>query len=207
MLRREGWEPVLFFSNSNIAPREEYALRLESARKFAEAEGFRFVEDEYANDEWREAVRGLEGEPEGGKRCAACFRFNLMRTARFAAGEGIAAFTTSLTVSPKKNSAMVMEAGRKAAEYVGSAGRLAPPEYAGSAGRLAPPEYAGSAGRFTPPEFANSAGRLAPPEYLPFDFKKNGGFAESVKLAREYGLYRQSYCGCRMCGGATTATS
>ncbi|HPW50727.1 MAG TPA: epoxyqueuosine reductase QueH [Spirochaetota bacterium] len=33
-------------------------------------------------------------------------------------------------------------------------------------------------------------------EFLPFDFKKNGGFAESVKLSKENKFYRQNYCGC-----------
>lgn len=33
-------------------------------------------------------------------------------------------------------------------------------------------------------------------EFLPSDFKKRGGFLRSVKLADEYGLYRQNYCGC-----------
>ena len=33
-------------------------------------------------------------------------------------------------------------------------------------------------------------------EFLSFDFKKNGGFAESVKLSKENKFYRQNYCGC-----------
>ena len=32
--------------------------------------------------------------------------------------------------------------------------------------------------------------------YLPSDFKKRGGYVRSVELSREYGLYRQDYCGC-----------
>jgi predicted adenine nucleotide alpha hydrolase (AANH) superfamily ATPase len=34
-------------------------------------------------------------------------------------------------------------------------------------------------------------------EYLPNDFKKGGGFARSVELSKQYGLYRQNYCGCK----------
>ncbi|MBP9021949.1 MAG: epoxyqueuosine reductase QueH [Spirochaetes bacterium] len=33
-------------------------------------------------------------------------------------------------------------------------------------------------------------------EFLSFDFKKNGGFAESVKMSKENKFYRQNYCGC-----------
>ena len=37
-----------------------------------------------------------------------------------------------------------------------------------------------------------------PVKYLPSDFKKRGGYARSVALSAEYGLYRQDYCGCPM---------
>lgn len=32
--------------------------------------------------------------------------------------------------------------------------------------------------------------------YLASDFKKRGGYAKSIELSKEYGLYRQDYCGC-----------
>ena len=32
--------------------------------------------------------------------------------------------------------------------------------------------------------------------YLYSDFKKKGGYHRSIELSREYGLYRQDYCGC-----------
>ncbi len=32
--------------------------------------------------------------------------------------------------------------------------------------------------------------------YLPSDFKKKNGYKRSVELSREYGMYRQDYCGC-----------
>ena len=32
--------------------------------------------------------------------------------------------------------------------------------------------------------------------FLPSDFKKRGGYQRSIELSREYGLYRQDYCGC-----------
>ncbi|MDO4316706.1 MAG: epoxyqueuosine reductase QueH [Lachnospiraceae bacterium] len=32
--------------------------------------------------------------------------------------------------------------------------------------------------------------------YLYSDFKKKGGYQRSVELSREYGLYRQNFCGC-----------
>lgn len=32
--------------------------------------------------------------------------------------------------------------------------------------------------------------------YLPSDFKKREGYKRSIELSREYGLYRQNFCGC-----------
>ena len=118
-LRRGGCEPTVFFSNSNIMPTEEYELRLESAKKFAVEVGAEFVEDPPDNAAWLEAVKGLENEAEGGKRCEECFRFNLGRAARYAAEKGFGKFTTSLSVSPRKRSSMVFEAGDAAAKTVG----------------------------------------------------------------------------------------
>ena len=32
--------------------------------------------------------------------------------------------------------------------------------------------------------------------FLPSDFKKRDGYKRSIQLSKEYGLYRQDYCGC-----------
>jgi predicted adenine nucleotide alpha hydrolase (AANH) superfamily ATPase len=51
-------------------------------------------------------------------------------------------------------------------------------------------------------EMLNNAGKIAADEfgveYAPFNFKKNNGFLNSIKLSKELGLYRQDYCGCRL---------
>ena len=39
-------------------------------------------------------------------------------------------------------------------------------------------------------------GRRAGVSWLPSDFKKKNGYKRSCELSREYGLYRQDYCGC-----------
>jgi len=115
-LREEGHKVVLFFSNSNIDTREEFDRRLEALRQLAEADGVEVVADEYDHGDWLEQVAsGYESEPEKGARCARCFRFSLMRAARYAAANGLEAFTTSLTVSPHKVSPMVFAAGKDAA--------------------------------------------------------------------------------------------
>lgn len=42
----------------------------------------------------------------------------------------------------------------------------------------------------------NDGKNPASPKWLPSDFKKKGGFKRSLELSEEYGLYRQTYCGC-----------
>ena len=46
----------------------------------------------------------------------------------------------------------------------------------------------------------NAIGKAAGEEYgiawLPSDFKKKDGYKRSIELSKEYGLYRQDYCGC-----------
>ena len=45
-------------------------------------------------------------------------------------------------------------------------------------------------------EIGAELSELYPVKLLPSDFKKKGGYLRSIELSREYGLYRQNYCGC-----------
>ena len=51
----------------------------------------------------------------------------------------------------------------------------------------------------------NSIGEAAAKEHgvrwLPSDFKKREGYKRSIELSREFGLYRQNYCGCSFSKG------
>jgi predicted adenine nucleotide alpha hydrolase (AANH) superfamily ATPase len=106
-------ELTLFFSNSNISPREEYEHRLGEARKLAAAMTLPLVEDQYDHKSWLKLVAGLENEPERGKRCEVCFAFSLGRTARYAAEKRFDGFTTTLTVSPHKHSHTLFSVGKR----------------------------------------------------------------------------------------------
>ncbi len=103
-LLEEGWGVVLFFSNSNIHPGEEYCKRLAEARSLASTMELELVEDVYDHKAWLECVRGLENEPERGRRCLKCFQYNLRRTAATMEHLGLDCFTTTLTVSRHKSS-------------------------------------------------------------------------------------------------------
>lgn len=45
-------------------------------------------------------------------------------------------------------------------------------------------------------EIGNELAKELGVAYLPSDFKKKNGYRRSIELSKEYGLYRQDYCGC-----------
>lgn len=110
-LIEDGWTPVLYFSNSNIYPESEEEKRWENLLIVAEHYNLRVIRGEYDHNKWREWVKGLENEPEHGKRCERCFRFNLLLAEKKAGEENIEHFTTTLTVSRFKNSAVIFSQG------------------------------------------------------------------------------------------------
>lgn len=110
-LKAAGDAVVMYFANSNIDTREEFERRLAEAVKLAEAEGVGLVAAPYDHEEWlREVAAGFEDEPEKGRRCERCFRYNLAKTSEYLAASGCDAFCTSLTVSPHKPSLLVFSA-------------------------------------------------------------------------------------------------
>ena len=108
----EGYDPVLCYGNSNIWPEEENEVRYQNLLKVAEHfGGLPVVRQEYDHGLWREFVKGLEQEHEGGARCTKCFEFNLRAAAEEAKRLGIECFTTTLTVSRFKDSAEIFRVG------------------------------------------------------------------------------------------------
>ncbi|MCF0166379.1 MAG: epoxyqueuosine reductase QueH [Bacteroidales bacterium] len=117
-LMDNGITPVIFYSNSNIFPRQEYLVRKEECSRYALKLGLEIIDDDYCHSDWLEGVKGLECEPERGGRCLECFRFRLLRSARFAASRGISVFTTTLASSRWKSLEQINTAGAWAASQV-----------------------------------------------------------------------------------------
>lgn len=63
----------------------------------------KIVDARYNPAEFLNAVKGLEAEPEGGRRCTECFGLRLKETAAVAARGGYDYFTTTLSISPLKD--------------------------------------------------------------------------------------------------------
>lgn len=115
---QNGMLPTVFFSNANIFPQEEYLHRRHEIGNHLLRLGVPFVEDDYCHDDWLKYVKGLEHEPERGRRCEQCFRFRLLRAARYAAAHDFPLLTTTLASSRWKDLAQVNAAGAWASAQV-----------------------------------------------------------------------------------------
>ncbi len=115
-LKEEGYEPVVFFYNPNIFPFEEYEIRRNELKNYCKKLNIEYLEEKYQNEVFLDFVKGLETEPEKGKRCSKCFYLRLDKTAQIAIKNNIEYFTTTLTVSPHKDSNQIFEVGRIIAE-------------------------------------------------------------------------------------------
>jgi len=153
----EYFDITVYYYNPNISKKEEYLKRLAEEERYISVKEFKhpvkLTESNYDPQEFFDAVRGLEKEPEGGLRCRECFKLRLEASAKKAKELGFEWFTTTLTISPLKNAALLNEIGAEMGEKYGV-------------------------------------------KWLPSDFKKKEGYKRSIELSREYGLYRQDYCGC-----------
>ena len=104
---------TVFYYNPNIDTDEEYEKRKNEQKRFiAEfAPEVEFIGEEHESEEFYKAVKGLENEPEGGKRCRVCFALRLSKTDEKAKENGYEFFATTLTISPLKNAKVINEVG------------------------------------------------------------------------------------------------
>jgi len=112
-LKQEGFNVRGFFYNPNIYPEAEYHARRETVEKVAQVLNIELLPDLYDPESFYAEIKGLENESEAGKRCAACFNLRLKRCGQEAFQRKIAKFTTTLTISPHKNSQVINAIGRK----------------------------------------------------------------------------------------------
>jgi len=111
-LREEDFNVVGFFYNPNIHPQEEYLKREAQAREVARIIKFDLITGNYDKDHWLAKTKELKDEPEGGKRCNLCFEIRLKQTSRKAKQLEFDYFTSTLSVSPHKKTAVINAIGR-----------------------------------------------------------------------------------------------
>ena len=114
----EIFDLTIYYDNSNIFPESEFRKRSKEAQKFFESQNIDFVLAKWDHQRWLELVRGLEDEPERGRRCALCYHSRLRSAAQYAKTNGFDVFTTALSVSPHKDGELLRKIGRNlAGEY------------------------------------------------------------------------------------------
>ena len=168
-MMKNGITPVIYYCNPNIYPQEEYEIRKNECTRYAQSLGLEIVDADYDHDNWLEAIRGMEDEPERGGRCLKCFKLRLLRTAEYAAGRGIKVITTTLASSRWKSLDQINEAGLWACRQVQEALER------------------------------NNNQAVPPYDCVIWwdrNWRKNGLQERRLQIIKEYDFYNQLYCGC-----------
>ena len=118
------FDVTVLWYNPNLYPEAEYEKRLDTQKQLIDAIGTDGVKASLLVEPWRSEdyfsrIKGLENEPEEGKRCLECFKIRLDETARIAAERGFEWFCTTLTVSSRKDAVTINAIGREAAAKYG----------------------------------------------------------------------------------------
>ncbi len=105
---------TILYYNPNIYPKAEYMKRLVALEEIIDKMKLdvRLIELGYLHREFKDKVKGLEKEKEGGERCNKCFYLRLEESTKFAKRNNFDYFTTTLSVSPYKNSQKLNEIGK-----------------------------------------------------------------------------------------------
>lgn len=114
-MQANGLDITIYFYNPNIHPREEYEIRKVENIRFADKMGIPFIDADYDTDNWFERVKGMEWEPERGKRCSECFDMRFERTALYGHENGFSLFTSCLGISRWKDMDQINGCGHRAA--------------------------------------------------------------------------------------------
>lgn len=110
-----GIEFTIYFYNPNIHPKKEYEIRKNENITFAQKHGIPFIDADYDMDNWFARAKGMEQDPERGRRCTMCFDMRFERTALYAHEHGFPVITSSLGISRWKNMAQINDCGHRAA--------------------------------------------------------------------------------------------
>ncbi|MBQ4528165.1 MAG: epoxyqueuosine reductase QueH [Clostridia bacterium] len=152
------FELTVLYYNPNIFPESEFNKRRDEqerfCREFLKDTKICFAGTDYRSEEFEKTAKGTENAPEGGERCTRCFALRLEESAKYAKENRFDFFTTTLSVSPLKDSDRLNTIG-------------------------------------------TALGKKYGVEYLVSNFKKQNGYKRSVELSKEFGMYRQDFCGCK----------
>jgi predicted adenine nucleotide alpha hydrolase (AANH) superfamily ATPase len=106
---------TVYFYNPNIHPHEEYILRKEENMAFANKYKIPFIDADYNPRTWFEITKGMEHEPERGKRCSTCFDMRFIKTSEYAYNNGFDIISSTLGISRWKDMNQINNSGKYAA--------------------------------------------------------------------------------------------
>lgn len=147
---KSSFDITIYFYNPNITSIEEYEKRYNDFKKLGD---YNVIKADYNPKAFTDVTKGMEDIPEGGKRCWVCYEERLEASALYAKENNYDYFTTTLSISPYKNSKKINEIGQNMSSVYDV-------------------------------------------KFIHSNFKKDDGYKKSIILSKEYGLYRQDYCGC-----------
>lgn len=114
---------TLLWYNPNIYPQAEFEKRFEAlislVEKMGLADKVNILAEPWKSQDYYRRVKGLEDEPEGGLRCAECFRLRLLETARLAKHYGYDYFCSTLSLSRHKDAVLINTIGEELAKVTG----------------------------------------------------------------------------------------
>ena len=117
------FDVTLLWYNPNIYPREEFDRRfktqVELIEKMGLAEKVSVLAEPWKSEDYYARIKGLENEPEGGKRCTECFRVRLLEAGRLAKHYGFDYFCSTLTLSRHKDAVRINTIGEEVGRMVG----------------------------------------------------------------------------------------
>ena len=119
----QHFDVTLLWYNPNLYPEAEFERRyrtlLELLEKMGLTDRVAVLTEPWRHEDYDGVVRGLEQEPEGGRRCTECFRLRLLECARLARQHGFEYFCTTLTLSRHKDEARINALGEEIGRAVG----------------------------------------------------------------------------------------
>ena len=119
------FDVTLLWYNPNLYPQAEFDRRfqtqLELIEKMGLTEQVSVLAEPWKHEDYDRRVKGLEAEPEGGKRCTECFRLRLLECARLAKHYGFDYFCTTLTLSRHKDEVRINDLGEEIGRAMGVA--------------------------------------------------------------------------------------
>lgn len=113
------YDITLYFYNPNITDAGEYDDRLSELVRFIVESGYKkdvkVVWEPFNPEPFYDKCTKLKEYHEGGTRCEVCYALRLRQAAKYAEENHFAIFSTTLTISPYKDSSVINRIGTNVA--------------------------------------------------------------------------------------------